>query len=1033
MTLQTLEELYAQHTGKVSDKWSAYLHEYDRIFREQREQPMRFLEIGIQNGGSLEIWAKYFPNATQLIGCDINPACASLRYEDPRIAVIVGDANADATQMRITKLAQEFEVVIDDGSHRTSDVIRAFARYFPLLADGGVFVVEDLHCSYWAEFEGGLFDPFSSVAFFKRLADIVHHEHWGIAKTRAEVLKGIFARHGTIIEEEELAHVHSVEFSNSMCVIRKARRGENEVGRRFISGQVAAVEPQIAGLHGSTRADWNQETNSWSNRPIPPDEELPLLIANITSAAAAISTLQGHIADCTAQRDAALKALADREEQLAASAATITDLALSRLTQEKEQLSLSRRLAASRAKNDKLKRTIAKTEQSRAILLETRSWRLTRPLRIVRKKLKGAAQALTPPGGYYRASRRVRKVLLEKGLGGATQRLTALCLGRATLAPVDKRGKPQKRLVKQTVKHVVPHDGRNDYAKWVRTYDTLTPEALVLLSARAKKLSKRPLISVIMPTYNPELPWLIEAIESVRSQVYRKWELCIADDASTNPVVRGILEHYARLDPRIKVTVRPENGHISAASNSALELATGEWIALLDHDDVLRENALFWVADAINEVKDVRLLYSDEDKLGETGERQDPHFKSDWNPDLFHSYNMICHLGVYDAALVRAVGGFRLGMEGSQDYDLALRCVERLESHQIHHIPRVLYSWRAHPQSTASSGEAKPYAELAGKRALDEHFERRGMQAHVELTDHGVYRARYALPASQPMVSLIIPTRNAVDLVKQCIDSIIDRTTYESYEILLVDNGSDDPRSLAYFSSLSDHPRVRVIRDDRPFNYSALNNAAVKVARGEIVGLVNNDIEVVSPDWLSEMVSLAIQPEVGAVGARLWYPNDTLQHGGVVLGIGGVAGHAHKYLPKGKRGYYGRADLIQSFSAVTGACLLVRKSVYEQVQGLNEIDLRIAFNDVDFCLRIREAGYRNVWTPYAELYHHESATRGTEDTPEKQERFAREVRFMMKRWGEALLRDPAYNPNLTLVHEDFSLAWPPRVEPVGKA
>ncbi len=568
---------------------------------------------------------------------------------------------------------------------------------------------------------------------------------------------------------------------------------------------------------------------------------------------------------------------------------------------------------------------------------------------------------------------------------------------------------------------------RNDYTEWVRQYDTLTDESRAILRARAAALVHKPLISVVMPTYNPKPEWLIDAVESVRKQIYPHWELCIADDASTDKTIRPILERYAREDARIKVVFREQNGHISAASNSALELATGEWVALLDHDDLYTEHALFWVADAINQNPKTRLIYSDEDKLDETRGRFDPYFKCDWNVDLFYSHNMFSHLGVYHAALLRQIGGFRSGLEGSQDYDLALRCIERIEPKQIHHIPRVLYHWRMHAESAAQSTDAKPYAYLAGQRALNEHFQRQGVNATAGLQGFGMYRVCYALPDSPPKVSLIIPTRNGPHLIRQCVESILAKTTYPNYEILIVDNGSDDPETLRYLKTLESDPRVHVVRDDRPFNYSALNNAAVQLARGEVVGLLNNDLEVISPDWLTEMVSLALRPEVGCVGARLWHPNDTLQHGGVILGLGGVAAHSHRGRSRHDPGYFGRAQLLQNFSAVTAACLLVRKSVYLQAGGLEEQNLAVSFSDVDFCLRVREAGYRNIWTPYAELYHHESATRGFDDTPEKQARFAKEVAYMKQRWNDQLLNDPAYSPNLTLDHADFSLAWPPRI------
>ncbi|WP_271894144.1 glycosyltransferase [Candidatus Phyllobacterium onerii] len=567
----------------------------------------------------------------------------------------------------------------------------------------------------------------------------------------------------------------------------------------------------------------------------------------------------------------------------------------------------------------------------------------------------------------------------------------------------------------------------NDYAEWLKRYKDHINFSRGQVRQRLSEIGESQKISIIMPVYNPNLDWLGEAINSVLGQSYSNWELCIADDASTNPLVHSELMKYQKKDPRIKVILREKNGHISAASNSALMLANGDWIALLDQDDRLDQDALFHISFAIYSNPRAGILYSDEDKFDASGARFSPYFKSDWNPDLFLSHNMINHLGVYRADLVKNLGGFREGFEGSQDYDLALRCVEELDSNQIVHIPRVLYHWRSHADSTAQSGGNKNYALLAGQRVLNEHFSRCGVSASVELLDFGMYRARYSLPTTLPLVSLIIPTRNGLSVLKKCVQSILDKTDYSNYEIIIVDNGSDDRDTLEYLQAITADDRVRVSRDEQPFNYSAINNKAIREAAGEYIGLVNNDVEIISDCWLSEMVSLAAQPGVGAVGARLWYPDDTLQHGGVIIGLGGVAGHAHHRLPKGDPGYFGRATLIQTLSAVTAACLVIRKQIYQEVGGLNEEHLKVAFNDVDFCLRVREAGYRNVWTPFAELYHYESVSRGYEDTPEKQERFSAEVKYMQEQWGNKLLEDPAYSPNLTLARQDFSLAWPPRI------
>ncbi|EIJ41615.1 putative glycosyltransferase [Beggiatoa alba B18LD] len=573
-----------------------------------------------------------------------------------------------------------------------------------------------------------------------------------------------------------------------------------------------------------------------------------------------------------------------------------------------------------------------------------------------------------------------------------------------------------------------------DYARWFSTYDELTPT----LEEQAKQFVAQwinpPLISIIMPTYNTPEAFLREAIESVIQQIYPHWELCIADDASPKSHVREILAEYAAKDARIKVVYREKNGHIAAASNSALALATGEFIGFIDHDDQLAKHALFWVAKDILENPEAMLWYSDEDKINEENDRYDVHFKPDWNPDLFLCYNFVNHLAVYRASLIQQVGGLRTGYDGAQDYDLVLRLLPLLKTEQIRHIPHVLYHWRAIAGSTAVSSDEKPYAQIAAQKAIQAYLDGQGINATVidapELK--GANRVKYGLPEKLPLVSLLIPTFNGLNVLKVCIDSILEKTAYPAYEIIIVDNNSNDADTLDYLQALADSGKARIIRYPKPFNYSAINNLAAEYANGSLIGLLNNDLEVISPDWLGEMVGHALRPEVGIVGARLWYPNNTLQHGGVIVALGGVAGHSHKYFPKNDAGYFGRAVLQQNFSAVTGACMIMRKEVYFAVGGLDAKNLRIAFNDVDFCLRVREKlGLWNVWTPYAELYHHESISRGKEDTPEKIQRFQSEMDYMKQRWAYSYLgeppNDPAYNPNLTVVTEDFALAWPPRV------
>ena len=484
---------------------------------------------------------------------------------------------------------------------------------------------------------------------------------------------------------------------------------------------------------------------------------------------------------------------------------------------------------------------------------------------------------------------------------------------------------------------------------------------------------------------------------------------------------------HAAEDDRIKAVFREKNGHISAASNSALDLASGEFVVLLDHDDELTRHALYMIANELNFHPNADVIYSDEDKIDEAGETDQPYCKPDWSPDMFLAQNYLNHVTAHRRSLVEEVGRFRLGFEGSQDYDLALRIIEKTRPENIRHIPFILYHWRAVSGSVADTEEAKDYALDAARRAIREHLERSKIDAEVVPgADTYSHRVVYALPKKKPLVSLIVPTRNRADILKLCVDGIRENNDYENWEMILVDNGSDEAESLAYFETLAEDDRITVMRDDGPFNYSRLNNRAARKAKGEILGLLNNDIEPINRDWLTEMVRQVLQPGVGAVGAKLYYPNDTLQHGGVIVGLGGVAGHFDKRLPREKRGYFGRAAIVNNFSAVTAACLLTPKKVWDEVEGLDEHHLAVAFNDVDLCLKIRKAGYRIVWTPYAELYHHESVSRGLDTAPEKVERFAAEIRTMQERWNTRLEADPFYNPNLTLDYERPHLADPPR-------
>lgn len=573
-------------------------------------------------------------------------------------------------------------------------------------------------------------------------------------------------------------------------------------------------------------------------------------------------------------------------------------------------------------------------------------------------------------------------------------------------------------------------DQQKLYDSWIEKYeqDILNIEPL----------SYNPLVSIITPTYNTDVKYLKKMLDSVLAQTYINWELCIADDASSNKETLQVLQEYEKTYKNIKVTYRTENGHISEASNSALELAHGEYVAFLDHDDTLAPNALYEMVKKLNENQELKLIYSDEDKIDEDGKRHNPHFKSGWNPDMFFSQNYICHLVCIKKEIVESVGGFRKGYEGSQDYDLLLRIVDKLQDSEIDRIEKVLYHWRAIKGSTAYGSGEKNYAHEAGLKALQDHFEK--IDTNITVEDGllpNTYKVNYPICHSQrphrhsqldwesktnyPLVSILIPTRDGYDILKKCVESIFDKTTYPNYEIIILDNETTCQKTLNYFKKLKSNHNVTILEYHKPFNYSAINNFGVKHAKGEVIVLVNNDVEVISLNWLTEMVSHALRSDIGAVGAKLYYEDDTVQHAGVVLGIGGVAGHSHKYFQKKADGYFSRLKIIQNYSAVTAACLVVRKKLFEEVDGLEEQNLKVAFNDVDFCLKLKDKGYRNLWTPYAELYHYESKSRGVEDTPQKVERFNKEVRYMQDKWKQTLNEDKYYNKNLTLKHEDFSL------------
>ena len=530
-----------------------------------------------------------------------------------------------------------------------------------------------------------------------------------------------------------------------------------------------------------------------------------------------------------------------------------------------------------------------------------------------------------------------------------------------------------------------------------------------------------PRISIVVPLYMTDPFFLNALVDSIRAQTYSNWELCLSDGSGEDSPLSELLTELENSDSRIRVIRHTEKLRIAQNTNAAIEAATGDFIGFADHDDTLTPDALFEVAKVLNKYPGTEMIYSDEDKMSGKGTQFfEPHFKPDFNPDLLYTVNYICHFLVISRELLIRVGQLRPEFDGAQDYDFVLRCTENTD--KIRHIPRILYHWRAYDQSTSGNPESKGYAFSAGQRALQEHFDRCGIPASVALGQYpGLYRTRYMWP-EQPLVSILIPNKDHIEDLTKCIDSIMAKSHYTNFEIIVIENNSTEEETFEFYKGLEEtNDKVRVIYYYGPFNYSAINNFGASEANGDYLLLLNNDTEVINDDWIEELLGYCMRRDVGIVGARLYYGDDTIQHAGVIIGFGSIAGHAFVQQPRQNTGYCHRIICAQDYSAVTAACMMVRRDVFEEVGGLST-DLAVAFNDVDFCLKVRHAGYLVVYNPYCELYHYESKSRGLEDTPEKIERFGREIATVEKHWpGIFETPDPYYNPNLTLESQDFSL------------
>ena len=613
--------------------------------------------------------------------------------------------------------------------------------------------------------------------------------------------------------------------------------------------------------------------------------------------------------------------------------------------------------------------------------------------------------------------------------GGKCRTIRNISLQKSKIAGGQVRGYYNKGLqyirtygiagfMKKLVKKIEAQKNRPDsYEKWLAQNQLSEAE---LDAQRRKRFSYAPLISIVIPLYNTPISYLDELLASIIGQTYGNFQLCLADGSDNEKIEEFIKKSYGK-ESRIRYKRLEKNDGISENTNRAIEMASGDFIMFSDHDDTLAPNALFEIVNTINENPGTDVVYTDEDKVTmDGGHYYEPHFKPDFNLDMLRSNNYICHIFTVKREIVNKAGMLRKEYDGAQDYDFILRCCEQAKN--IQHVPKILYHWRNHPASTAGNPESKMYAFEAGRKALEAHYERMGIQAEVEMTPLlGRYRTRYAI-SGHPVVSIIIPNKDHIEDLDKCLKSIYEKTTYDNYEIILVENNSEKKETFAYYEKVKErYGNIQVLTWKREFNYAAINNFAVTYAKGEYLLFLNNDVELISEKWIEEMLGICQREDVGAVGTKLYYPDDTVQHAGVVIGLGGVAGHIFCGFAREEYGYFARLVSVQDYSAVTAACMMTKRKLFQNLEGFDE-GFQVAFNDVDYCMKVRQAEKLVVFTPYAELYHYESKSRGREETEAQKKRFAGEVQRFEEKWPDILEKgDPFYNKNLTLKRGDCSL------------
>ena len=968
MNNKTLKQLYQEHHGKVSDKWSLYLSNYERLFCDYRDREINFLEIGIQNGGSLEIWANYFPHAKKLVGCDINPDCRRLSYEDQRIAVVIGNANLDDTEKVILSHGQTYDLIIDDGSHRSSDIVKSFARYFPHLADGGIFVVEDLHCSYWQEFEGGLFDPFSSITFFKRLADILNHEHWGVDRTRHDLLAG-FARHYDVsFDEEVLTHIHSIEFINSVCVIRKLPVQDNESGLRLIVGEVELVQMNVKIYNNSAAHALNQTHNIWSARPLPPEEELIQRINDLAERDDQLASLNqamierdGQIASLNqamTERDGQIaslnQAMTERDDQIASlnQAMTERDDQIASLNSQQSLLNVELlMLNAERATfGARIGRGITRL-RARIAPVGTRSGSVVKLVTKTAISLAGSGWKTTATKIYRYASFRIRSKLIRVRASRETARVSTI---KSTSSGTEAS------FAKVQADH--PQLGA-----WIERNEP-APEHLIAQKVEVATFHYKPLLSVIVPIYKVPQDVLGETLASLEGQTYTNWQACIVWSDIDDSAGWGWLQTRTANDQRFKIKLLAENGGISHNSNSAFELVDGEYIALLDHDDTLTPWAFFEIVKRLQDSPELDFIYSDKDSITADGMiRLNALFKPEWSPEMLHSVNYLTHLNVIRASLVREIGGWRPETDGAQDWDLFFRITERTQN--IARVPSILYHWRILPTSTATGLAAKPYAALGQLKSQQDYFMRRGLAASVIPSPEGMFKVRW--PVHAESTDIIVYQNGTLSQLVTVLD-VLRASKQESIRRIHVVHSTTANDTLNAFRDVW---QTRVIFTQVvTANWRTALDAALSGDSAETIVLLDGHVTGISETMVEELSGWVAQhPDIAWASAiALNLDSSNVYETGRVVSANHQSAPLFSGSPLFSFGWFGGPLWYRNARACSPYAVAIKgNDARNTLAKQKDLDgSRDSF--VAFCLELSANGRRGLIDPFARVYFSQS-------------------------------------------------------------